>query len=207
MVLVTPGNQLCQWKALRPTETAAQVLFSPAVTVYKLEPALTSSLLPLPSPREGGGQGATTLRKSLCCRAQPLNSVTFREPHIYFKDLLFALESSSQIPSLHPLNSNTHCWELRVSCREDWTWTLHQVAWILGVMVTEARMKHVPSTASSVSDVQWITVASRVHWQCWAGGEGCVRRITAFFLLFNLHPLPSPFLWSSLSCQAAPGAE
>lgn len=163
MVLVTPGNQLRQWKALRPTETAVQVLFSPAVIVYKLEPALTSSLLPLPSPREGGGQGATTLRKSLCCRAQPLNSVTFREPHIYFKDLLFALESSSQIPSLHPLNSNTHCWELRVSCREGWTWTLRQVAWILGVMVTEARMKHVPSTASSVSDVQWITVASRVQ--------------------------------------------
>lgn len=52
------------------------------------------------------------LRKSLCCRAQPLNSVIFREPHTYFKDLLFALESSSEIPSLHPLNSNMHCWDL-----------------------------------------------------------------------------------------------
>lgn len=57
-------------------------------------------------PREDDGQGATALRKRLCCRAQPLNSATFREPHTCFKGLLFALESSSEMPRLQNLNTS-----------------------------------------------------------------------------------------------------
>lgn len=53
-------------------------------------------------PGDGGGHGATLLRKRLCCRAQPLNSVTFREPHTCSQDLWFARESSSQRLTAHP---------------------------------------------------------------------------------------------------------
>lgn len=207
-MLVTLGNQLRHWKALRPTETSVQVLFSPAVRVYKLEPALTSSLPPLPSPREGCGQGATVLRKSLCCRAQPLNSVTFREPLTYFKDLLLALESSSEILSLHPLKSSMHCWELLGCLLPAEKAGLGHCIELPGFWGGGDRgQSGACAQHSLLSDAQWVTVSSRVQWQCWVGGEGCVRRITAFFLLFNLRPLPSPLLWSSLSCWAAPGAQ
>lgn len=63
-------------------------------------------------PGEDDGQGATALRKGLCCRAQPLNSATFREPHTCFKGLLFALESSSEMARLQTLNTSVCCQEL-----------------------------------------------------------------------------------------------
>lgn len=112
MVLVTSGFQPPQRKASAPTETSGQVFFSPAAAVYKLEPELTSSLPPLLSPGEDDGQGATALRKRLCCRAQPLNSATFREPHTCFKGLLFALESSSEMLRLQTLNTSVRRQEL-----------------------------------------------------------------------------------------------
>lgn len=86
-------------------------------------------------PSGGRWAGSHRAQEEPLLQAQPLNSVTFREPHTYFKDLLFALESSSEMTSLHPLNSNIY-WlgaaGLPVARRENWTWTLHQVAWVLG---------------------------------------------------------------------------
>lgn len=140
--------------------------------------------------------------RAFVARAQPLNSVTFREPHTYFKDLLFALESSSQILRLHPMNSSMHCWELPGFLLPSEKAGLVDCIELPGFWGGGGRgqSKGCASTASSVREAPWVTVASRVQWQCWVGGEGCVRITALFLLLFNLHPLPSPLLWSSLSC-------
>jgi len=133
-------------------------------------------------PGEGGGQGATTLRKKLCCRAQPLNSATPREPHTCFTDLSLAPESSSETPGLHTPNTSVHPRELpgcslpparagSGPCRE-----LPRF-W---VVVAEAGVQRVPSTASTVGDAR-----------CVAGWRRLCGRITVF--IFVVHFMPSSF--------------
>lgn len=130
-------------------------------------------------PGEGSGQGATMLRKRLCCRAQPLNSATFREPRTCFKGLLFTLESSSDnAEPAHPecQRAPSGAAGLLVVPSEGWTGTLCGASQILGWRWQRPGCSPWPAQPLQLAVHSGPLWLPGVPWQCWGGGGGgCVE--------------------------------